>query len=135
MFSHEQEGKGNELMVANLFPMENFKEVQFRLQRSKNRFQGHLNGNVTRGTDYTAFQNPKRSQSPEPFAFMKIAYLGVSCASPTPIRLATVPCSCYLMLKAPRKVSNSIEISRQSMFYNMECSSSVLPEGRILDIF
>lgn len=87
MFSHEQEGKGNELMVANLFPMENFKEVQFRLQRSKNHFQDHLNGNVTRGTDYTAFQNPKRSQSPESFAFMKIAYLGVLCASPTPIRL------------------------------------------------
>ncbi|KAK5834845.1 hypothetical protein PVK06_010524 [Gossypium arboreum] len=46
---------------------------------------------------------------------------------------AAVPCSCYLMLKAPRKVSNSIEISRQSMFYNMECSSSVLPEGHILN--
>ncbi|TYJ38229.1 hypothetical protein E1A91_A05G429500v1 [Gossypium mustelinum] len=46
---------------------------------------------------------------------------------------AAVPCSCYLMLKAPRKVSNSIEISKQSMFYNMECSSSVLPEGHILN--
>ncbi|XVF00145.1 hypothetical protein REPUB_Repub03eG0259900 [Reevesia pubescens] len=38
-----------------------------------------------------------------------------------------VQCSCYSMLKAPQLVSLTNEINRQSMFYNLERSSSVLP--------
>ncbi|XVE68450.1 hypothetical protein DITRI_Ditri09bG0069600 [Diplodiscus trichospermus] len=42
-------------------------------------------------------------------------------------------CSCYLMLKAPQLVSDSNEINRQSMFYNLECSSSALPRKHVLN--
>ncbi|KAE8707332.1 Alpha chain of nascent polypeptide associated complex [Hibiscus syriacus] len=45
----------------------------------------------------------------------------------------TVQCSCYLVLKAPHKVSNSVEINRQYMFYNLEDSSYVLPREHILN--
>ncbi|XWS08227.1 hypothetical protein CRYUN_Cryun41cG0061600 [Craigia yunnanensis] len=44
-----------------------------------------------------------------------------------------VQCSCYLMLKAPQLISDSNEINRQSMFYNLECSSSVLPREHVLN--
>ncbi|KAE8661447.1 Telomerase reverse transcriptase, putative isoform 2 [Hibiscus syriacus] len=81
---HFEERKGNGLLVANFFPMEKFKEVQFRLQKCTKHFQ-----------DQT-----------------------------------TIQCSCYLMLKAPHKASNSIEINKQYMFYNFEDSSSVLPRER-----
>ncbi|OMO49398.1 reverse transcriptase [Corchorus capsularis] len=46
-----------------------------------------------------------------------------------------VHCSCYLMLKAPQSVSYFNEINRQSMFYNLESSSSVLPREHVLNDF
>ncbi|EOY19545.1 Telomerase reverse transcriptase, putative isoform 1 [Theobroma cacao] len=48
--------------------------------------------------------------------------------SPSNISQMPVQCSCYLMLKAPHLFSHWNEINRQSMFYNLECSSSVLPQ-------
>ncbi|XWS74612.1 hypothetical protein CRYUN_Cryun01aG0013400 [Craigia yunnanensis] len=44
-----------------------------------------------------------------------------------------VQCSCYLMLNTPQLVSDLNEIYRQSMFYNLECSSSVLPREHVLN--
>ncbi|XVF82511.1 hypothetical protein PTKIN_Ptkin16aG0055000 [Pterospermum kingtungense] len=48
------------------------------------------------------------------------------------INQVPVPCSCYFMLKAPQ-LSDSNEINRQCIFYNLECSSSVLPREHVLN--
>lgn len=43
-------------------------------------------------------------------------------------------CSCFLVLQAPQSqaVAKGVYINRQSMFYDLECSSSVFPRNRIL---
>ncbi|XP_021296858.1 telomerase reverse transcriptase isoform X2 [Herrania umbratica] len=53
--------------------------------------------------------------------------------SPSNISQMPVQCSCYLMLKPPQLFSHWKEINRQSMFYNLECSSSVLPQEHLLN--
>ncbi|KAA8520248.1 hypothetical protein F0562_014504 [Nyssa sinensis] len=42
-------------------------------------------------------------------------------------------CSCCLVLQTVQKVTKNAQINRQSMFYKLECSSSVIPRKHILN--